>query len=125
MWQSLRVSHLILRLTCALYFLWVSVDSFFHASSWLNKLPPKLLNLTGLFHVSPVLTLDLLAVLGILVGLSLVLNVFSEAFSLLGLIIIITITLFYGFSEAAIGALGLIGGLAALTLWPSSSFRRY
>jgi hypothetical protein len=50
---------------------------------------------------------------------------FVDIFAAVGLIIFIIITIAYGFNEAAIGYVGLLGGLMALIFWPQRQFRSF
>lgn len=126
MWQSLRISHLVLRISLAIVFVWMGLDKFFHPDYWLNShIPGALVHLLGLVHISPDATAYGLGAIEFLVGLSLAINIFVDFFALLALLLVICITLFYGFNEAAIRNLSLIGGLLSLMFWPSRNFRSY
>lgn len=126
MWQSLRISHLVLRLSLAGVFLWFGIDKFFHPEYWLMTwMPQSVLNLVDVFHISGTAVIYGLAVAELLVGISLVSNMFVEFFALLGAIFLIIIPFFYGISEVVIRDAGIIGGLLALVFWPSRDFRNY
>jgi uncharacterized membrane protein YphA (DoxX/SURF4 family) len=125
MWQSLRFSNLILRLSLAGVFLWFGIDKFFHPGYWLTAWVPNfLINSASMFHLSGNAIVYTIGVFELLVGISLVSNMFVGFFALLASIFLIIITLFYGFNEIAVRDLGLIGGLMALALWPSPGLRR-
>jgi len=122
MWQSLRISHLILRLSLAVVFLWAGIDKFFHPDHWMLS-AHILTRLAGFIHVSAVSVIYALGVVELLVGLSLVINIFVDFFAFVALALIIFSILSYGFGEAAVTSLGLGGGLLSLVFWPSRNFR--
>ena len=121
MWQSLRISHLILRLSLALVFLWFGVDKFFHPVYWLNAWTPNfLINFVMALHISANSLVYSIGVVELLVGISLVSNMFVDLFALVAAVFLIVISLFYGFNEILVRDVGLIGGLLALVFWPGS-----
>ena len=124
MWQSLRISHLVLRISLALAFVWFGIDKFFRPLVWVNgTVPQSLIHLGAVFHVSAAMMIYVVGILELLVGISLSSGMFIETFATLGAVILISTPLFYGFNEGTIQALGLVGGLLALTFWPSRRFR--
>ena len=121
MWQSLRTSNLILRSSLAIVFLWFGVDKFFHPVYWINAwLPPFLINLGAYFHISANAIVYGVGVVELLIGISLVSNMFVGFFALVAAVLLTTISLFYGFNEVLVRDVGLIGALLALVFWPSS-----
>ena len=124
MWQSLRISHLLLRLCLAVVFLWSGTDLFFHQAFWLQGGLPS-----GLFHLLSFMRPEtvgyMIGTLDLLVGISLISNMFADVFAALGLVLFISIMIAYGFNEAAIGYVGLLGGLLALMFWPQRQFRSF
>ncbi|MEK9158013.1 MAG: DoxX family membrane protein [Patescibacteria group bacterium] len=126
MWQSLRISQLILRLSLAVVFLWFGIDKFFHPGYWLSVwVPQSIVDIAAVFHISANAVVFSIGVMELLVGISLATNMFVGLFALIGALFLITIPFFYGLSEAIIRDFGLIGGLLALVFWPSRTFRNY
>ena len=126
MWQSLRISHLFLRLSLAAVFLWFGLDKFFHPGYWLDAwVPSSIVHLASLFHISGDVLVYGFGVMELLIGISLATNMFVEFFALLGAVFLISISFFYGFNEVIVRDIGLIGGLCALAFWPSQRFRNY
>ncbi len=126
MWQSLRTSHLLLRVSLALVFLWFGIDKFFHPTYWLQAwIPQSIINLGALMHISGSAIVYSFGVVELLIGISLASNMFIGFFGSIGVLFLITIPLFYGFNEVLVRDVGLIGGLLALVFWPSRSFRNY
>lgn len=126
MWQSLRISHLVLRLGLAIVFLYFGIDKFFHPNYWLNAwFPPFFISLSASIHVSVNYFVYSMGVFELLVGISLISNMFVDFFTLLATISLVAILLFHGINENLIRDVGLIGGLLALTFWPKSGLRRY
>ena len=126
MWQSLRISHLILRLSLAIVFLWFGIDKFFHPAYWFNAwMPPFIVNFGTTLHISANALVYSIGVVELLVGISLVSNMFIDFFALIAIIFLVSISLFYGINEVLIRDVGLIGGLLALFFWPNPGWRRY
>jgi uncharacterized membrane protein YphA (DoxX/SURF4 family) len=126
MWQSLRISHLLLRVSIACAFLWFGIDKFFHPDVWINAgVPQSLIHLAGFFHISANAIIYTLGVLELLIGISLGSAMFVESFAVIGAALLISTPFFYGFNEAFVRDLGLIGGLLALIFWPHQRFRNY
>src|SRR3989344_7789324 len=126
MWQSLRISHLVLRLGLAIVFLYFGIDKFFHPTYWLNAwFPPFLISLSTSIHLSVNYFVYSMGFFELLVGISLISNMFVDFFTLLATISLDGILLFHGINENLIRDVGLIGGLLALTFWPKSGLRRY
>lgn len=117
MWQSLRISHLILRVSLAIAFVWFGIDKFF------GSVPQSLIHVGGFFHISGSMIAYVIGILELLVGISLSSGMFIETFALMGAVILVTMPLFSGFDSTFIQSLGLIGGLLALAFWPSRRFR--
>jgi len=119
MWQSLRFSHSILRLTLAFVFFWFGVDKFFHPEYWLNAwMPESVVTLASTLGLSAVSLIYALGVFEILVGLSLAINIFVGLFGFLAIVMLAVIPFFAGFNEVIVRDVGLIGGLLALIFWP-------
>lgn len=126
MWQSLQISHLILRLSLAAVFLWFGIDKFFHPAYWLNAwMPHFIINFGATLHISANALVYSVGVIELLIGISLVSNMFINFFAPIAAVFLIIISLFYGFNEVLVRDVGLIGGLLALVFWPNPGLRRY
>ncbi len=119
MWQSLRISNLILRLSLALVFLWFGIDKFFHPSYWIDAwVPSSVISFIGMLHISVNGLLYTMGVAELLIGISLASNMFVDFFALIAALMLVVISLFNGFNEIIVRDIGLIGGLLALVFWP-------
>lgn len=126
MWQSLRISHLILRLSLAIVFLWFGIDKFFHPAYWANAwMPDFVINFGAYFHISVNALVYSIGIIELLVGISLVSNMFIDFFALIAIVLLVSISIFYGFNEVLVRDIGIIGGLLALIFWPNPGLRRY
>jgi len=122
--RSLYFSHLFIRIGLAAVFLWFGIDKFIHPDYWLNAwVPENLIALIGAFRISANQVISISAIFEVLVGVSLLANIFIRQFSLLALIFLASIFIFFsldGISEILIRDLGLMGGFLALMVWPDS-----
>ena len=121
MFQSLKYSNLVLRLSLAAVFLWFGIDKFLHPDYWFNAWIPQ--SISSLWQHIGLRPMDIVYVSGvfeILVGVGLIANIFVFFFSVLSILFIVSIMLFSGFSEIAIRNIGLIGGFLSLMFWPRS-----
>ena len=126
MWQSLRISHMILRISLATVFLWFGIDKFFHPAYWISAwMPNFLINFGTAFHISINSFVYSIGVVELLVGISLASNMFINFFAPIAAMFLIITSLSYGFNEILVGNLGIIGGLLALVFWPNPGVRRY
>ncbi|MDZ4209884.1 MAG: DoxX family membrane protein [Candidatus Curtissbacteria bacterium] len=119
MWQSLRISNLILRLSLAGVFLWFGIDKFFHPIYWINAWTPDFfINLIATLNISTHTLMYSVGVIELLVGISLVSNMFVDFFALIAIVFLISVSLFHGFNEVLVRDIGIIGGLLSLVFWP-------
>jgi len=124
MYQSLRYSNLILRLSLAIVFFWFGIDKFFHPDYWANAwVPQSISSLMANFKIRPVDIIYMSGVFEVLVGTSLVTNIFIVFFSLLGLIFVGGIMIFNSFSEVLVRDIGLMGIFLSLIFWPKERLR--
>jgi len=124
MWQSLRISHLVLRLSLAAVFLWFGIDKFFNPAYWLSAWIPNFVVSFGVvFHISANAIVYSIGVVELLVGISLASNMFVDFFALIAVVFLVVISLFHGFSEVLIRDVGVVGGLLALIFWPRAHSR--
>lgn len=123
MFQSLKYSNLVLRLFLAAVFLWFGIDKFLHPDYWFNAWVPQ--GFSSLWQNTGLRPIDIVYILGvfeILVGVSLVANIFVFFFSILSILFLVGNIIFNGFSEIIVRDVGLIGGLLSLILWPRQRF---
>ena len=121
MFQSLKYSNLALRISLAFVFLWFGIDKFFHPDYWFNAWVPQ--NVASLLEHLGFGSLDIVYALGVfevLVGVSLLTNIFMFLFSALSVLFLISIMFFNGFSEVIVRDIGLMGAFLSLMLWPRS-----
>src|SRR3989344_7362253 len=98
MWRSLRISHLLLRLSLAIVFLWFGIDKFFNPDYWINVWTPGfIINFSTLLYISNNLIIYSIGVIELLVGISLVSNMFIDFFAIIAVVLFIFILLFYCF----------------------------
>lgn len=117
--QSLRYSNLFLRLGLAAVFIWFGVDKFINPEYWLSAwIPQSIVLIASKIGISGVNIVYVSAIFELLVGASILSNIFIKVFSVLAIIFLATILLFFGVSEVLIRDIGLIGGFLALLFWP-------
>lgn len=121
MFQSLKYSNLVLRISLAIVFFWFGIDKFFHPDYWVNAwIPQTVVLLVESFRLRPVDVIYISGVFEILVATSLVTNIFVPTFSLLAILFLAGIMFFLGFSEVLMRDVGLMGAFLSLIFWPSS-----
>ena len=86
-------------------------------------MPNFIINLGTYFHISTSAIVYGTGVVELLVGISLASNMFVDFFALVAAVLLITISLFYGFNEVLVRDVGLIGALLALVFWPHPRYR--
>ena len=119
MFQSLKYSNLVLRLSLAIVFFWFGIDKFFHPDYWVNAwVPQSVISLTENFGIRPIDIIYISGVFEILVGTSLVTNIFIVFFSSAALLFLVNIMLFNGINEVLVRDIGLMGALLSLVFWP-------
>ena len=119
MFQNLRISHSILRISLTLVFLWFGIDKFINPQYWLNAwVPPAIISLANTFHIASTQLVYANGVFEVLVGISLLTDVFVEIFSFLALLFLVTVSLFHGINEVLVRDVGIAGGFLALIFWP-------
>lgn len=124
MFQSLRYSNLVLRLSLAIVFFWFGIDKFFHPDYWVNAWVPQSVSLfVANFKIRPIDIIYISGVFEVFVGTSLVTNVFIAFFSLLAVLFMGSIMFFSGFSEILIRDIGLMGAFLSLIFWPQQRVR--
>ncbi len=123
MFQSLKYSNLVLRLSLAIVFFWFGIDKFFHPDYWVNAWVPQSISLFAAnFKIKPIDIIYMSGVFEVLVGTSLVTNIFTVFFSSLALLFLGSIMFFNGFSEILIRDVGLMGAFLSLIFWPRQRY---
>ena len=119
MYQSLKYSNLILRLSLAIVFFWFGIDKFLHPDYWVNAwVPQSIASFAENFKIRPMDLIYMSGVFEVLVGTSLVTDIFITFFSFAGIIFLGSIMLFSGFSEVLVRDVGLMGVFLSLIFWP-------
>jgi uncharacterized membrane protein YphA (DoxX/SURF4 family) len=119
MFQSLRISHLVLRIGLAVVFLWFGADKFIHPEHWINAWVPGYVQ--GLVESIGMSSRDLVFLGGIfeiLAAISLFSGFFIRFFASAAVILLVLTVLVNGSYEMLIWNTGIVGGLLALALWP-------
>lgn len=121
--QSLKYSHLVLRIGLALVFLWFGIDKFIHPGYWADAwLPGSVAGIIERAGLSRNEFMYLNGIFEIVVGTSIISTIFIRFFATAAVVFLLSVFLFHGFNEIVIRDFGLIGGLLALIFWPD---RRY
>ena len=119
MFQSLRYSNIFLRLGLAAVFIWFGVDKFLNPQYWLSAwIPQSALSVASRVGVSGMDVVYASGVFELLVGASVLSNIFIKIFSVLALIFLVAVLLTFGISEVIIRDVGLMGGFLSLLFWP-------
>ncbi|HXK40691.1 MAG: hypothetical protein A3F15_01910 [Candidatus Wildermuthbacteria bacterium RIFCSPHIGHO2_12_FULL_40_12] len=119
MFQSLRYSNIFLRLGLAVVFIWFGVDKFLNPQYWLSAwIPQGALSVASRVGVSGMDVVYASGVFELLVGASVLSNIFIKIFSVLALIFLVAVLLTFGISEVIIRDVGLMGGFLSLLFWP-------
>ena len=119
MFQSLRYSNIFLRLGLAAVFIWFGVDKFLTPQYWLSAwIPQSALSVASRVGVSGMDVVYASGVFELLVGASVLSNIFIKIFSVLALIFLVAVLLTFGISEVIIRDVGLMGGFLSLLFWP-------
>ncbi len=119
MFQSLKYSNLVLRLSLAIVFFWFGIDKFFHPDYWVNAWVPQSVVLFAQYlKLRAVDVVYIVGVFEILVATSLVTNIFVALFSFLAVVFLAGIMVFLGFSEVLVRDIGLMGAFLSLIFWP-------
>ncbi len=118
MFLSQRYSFLALRLGLAVVFLWFGIDKFIHPSYWINAwVPVGFISFLSHIHVSAQSFIFLNGIFEILVGISLLTQIFIKIFSILAIIFLLGVLVAVGLNEITIRDLTMIGALVSVVLW--------
>ena len=117
MFQSLKYSNLFLRLGLAFVFIWLGADKFINFQYWFNVWTDK--SSLGLISKVGIGLQDLVyarAILELLIGTSILSNIFVKSFSVLAIVILVVELIAFGPIDVSVRNIGLIGGLYELIL---------
>ena len=124
MFQSLKYSNLIIRLSLAFVFFYFGIDKFFHPDYWINAwVPQSIYFFISDFNLNSTDFIYISGVFEVLVAISLVTNIFISSFSFLAILFMVSIMFFHGFSEVLVRDIGLMGAFLALIFWPRQRFK--
>ncbi|OGN02650.1 MAG: hypothetical protein A2655_02965 [Candidatus Yanofskybacteria bacterium RIFCSPHIGHO2_01_FULL_43_42] len=119
MFQSLRYSNLFLRLGLATVFIWFGVDKFLNPQYWLSAwISQGILSVASKAGLGGMDVVYASGVFELLVGASVLSNIFIKTFSFLALMFLVAILFTFGINEVVIRDVGLIGGFLSLFFWP-------
>ena len=119
MFQSLHYSNLFLRLGLAAVFIWFGVDKFLNPEYWLSAwIPQNILSLASKAGISGTDVVYASGVFELLVGASVLSNIFIKIFSVLALIFLVMVLFTFGVNETLVRDIGLMGGFLSLLFWP-------
>ena len=123
---SLRYSNLFLRLGLATVFIWFGIDKFLNPEYWLSAwIPQHALVVASKMGVGGLDMVYASGVFELLVGASVLSNIFIKLFSVLALLFLATVFLTFGVNEVIIRDFGLMGGFLSLLFWPRSRSPEY
>ena len=118
MFQSLRYSNVFLRLGLAAVFIWFGMDKFINSQYWLSVwMPQGVIDIASKIGIGGLDVIYASGVFELLVGASILSNIFIKAFSLLAVIFLVALFFIFGMSEFIVKDVGLIGGLLSLVFW--------
>ena len=118
MFQSLRYSNLFLRLGLAAVFLWFGIDKFLNPQYWLNAwVPQSVISFASKSGASGMDIVYASGVFELLVGASVLSNIFIKIFSVLALMFLTTVFFTFGVNEVIVRDIGLMGGFLSLLFW--------
>ena len=124
MFQSLKYSNLFLRLGLATVFIWFGIDKFINPQYWISAwISQNILSIASKAGIGGIEIVYISGIFELLVGASILSNIFIKILSVLALIFLITILFTFGISEVIIRDIGLMGGFLSLLFWPER--RRY
>jgi uncharacterized membrane protein YphA (DoxX/SURF4 family) len=108
-----------LQISLASVFIWFGVDKFIHPQYWLSTwVPVSVIDFSQKIGIEGLDVVYAGAIFELLVGVSLLSNVFVKIFSFFALFFLISNFFVIGINESLVKDLGLIGGFLALFFWP-------
>lgn len=124
MFTSYNLPYLIIRLGLAAVFLWFGVDKFIHPAYWLEAWTPAwLIAFLAKAGLSGAQFVSITGIFEILVGLSLIAEIFTKFFAVLAILFLIAIIVTNGLNEIMVRDVGLMASLLAIVFWPSKPSR--
>lgn len=126
MLNSLKTSHLLLRLGLALVFLWFGVDKFIHPDYWINAwMPQWFQNILSGLNIGNLNFIYANGIFEMVIGLGFLFNIFVKMFALLTVLFLLAVIFSFGLNEVIIRDAGLIGAALALLFWNSRKSRTF
>lgn len=123
MFQSLRHSHLVLRIGLALVFLWAGIQAFIDPQAVLDaSVPANVQHIIEGFNVAPRDLMNLVGLFNVLVALSMATGFFLRWFAMAAAVYLVGVIMLQGAVDESAHDIGLLGGLVALILWPERSY---
>ena len=121
--HSFHLSNLCLRISLAIVFLWFGIDKFVHPQYWLDAwVPRSVLNVLAFIKISGRDFIYINGVFEILVGISLLANLFTKVFSSIAIVFLMGVLVVHGFNEVIIRDIAMIGAFLAIIFWPDKRF---
>jgi len=100
------------------------VDKFLNPQYWLSAwIPQSVLSIASRVGINGMDVVYASGIFELLVGASVLSNIFIKIFSVLALIFLVVVLFTFGISEVLVRDIGLMGGFLALLFWPEN--RRY
>ena len=82
-----------------------------------------MIDLASVFSLSANTIVYAFGLFELLIGISLLANMYVGLFASLAVVFLAIIPFFHGFSEVLVRDIGLIGGLISLIFWPKQRYR--
>ncbi|MBI4117302.1 MAG: DoxX family membrane protein [Parcubacteria group bacterium] len=126
MLNSLKTSHLFLRLGLALVFLWFGIDKFVHPDYWINAwMPLWLQNILSRYNIGNLNFIYTNGIFEVVLGLGFVFNILVKLFALLAVLFLLVVILSFGLNEITVRDAGLIAAALALLFWNGRKSRTF
>ncbi len=120
MFTSYNLSYLIIRLGLAAVFLWFGIDKLIHPAYWLEAwVPVWLIVFLAKISFSGVQFIYIAGIFEVLVGLSLIAEIFTKFFAGLAILFLFAIVVTNGLNEIMVRDVGLMASFLAIVFWPN------
>ncbi len=123
MFQSLRASQIVLRLGCALAFLWFGIGAFMQPQYWIDAwVPAGVAHAVSLTGMSALNLMVLVGIFEILVAASLATGFFLRWFAIAGALMLLAASGSHWWADTFVHDVGLFAALVALAVWPERHY---